>query len=132
MKYMLDTNICIYLIKHKPESVIEKFSIIDVNDVCISSITLSELYVGVEKSAYIEKNREALHKFLLNLETLDYGHEEAAQYGKIRASLEKKGIVIRAYDMMIAAHAMVQKLTLVTNNEKEFKRISGLKIVNWI
>lgn len=131
MKYMLDTKICIYVIKHKPENVFQKLQEINPEDVCISSVTYTELVHGVEKSAFVEKNRLALSLLLANIEILSFNVTAANYYGKIRAYLEKKGIPIDPLDMMIAAHAMSIEYTIVTNNVKEFTRIPDLKIENW-
>lgn len=131
MIYMLDTNICIYIIKKKPQNVIKKFVNMKNNDICISSITYSELFYGVEKSSYKEKNLIALLTFLSNIEILSYNEKASINYGIIRASLEKKGKIIGPLDMLIAAHAMSINATLVTNNTKEFERIEGLKLANW-
>ena len=131
MRYMLDTNICIYAIKHKPEKVFQKLQEVDPADVCISSITYAELVHGVEKSAAIDKNRLALSLLLANIEILDFDVDAAEYYGKIRADLEKKGTPIVPLDMMIAGHAMSLGYKVVTNNVKEFKRVSDLKVENW-
>ncbi len=131
MRYMLDTNICIYVIKHKPEKVFQKLQEVDPSDVCISSVTYAELVHGVEKSAAVDKNRVALSIFLANIEILDFDVNAAEGYGKIRADLEKNGTPIGPLDMMIAGHARSLDYTVVTNNVKEFKRVSGLKIENW-
>ena len=131
MRYMLDTNICIYVIKHKPETVFQKLQNINPEDVCISSVTYAELVHGVEKSAAVEKNRLALSMLLANMEILDFDVDAADCYGKIRAALEKKGTPIGPLDMMIAAHAQSLGYTVVTNNVKEFSRVSALKIENW-
>ena len=131
MSYMLDTNICIYAIKHKPEKVFQKLQEVDPADVCISSITYAELVHGVEKSAAIDKNRLALSLLLANIEILDFDVDAAECYGKIRADLEKKGTPIGPLDMMIAGHAMSLGYKVVTNNVKEFKRVSDLKVENW-
>ena len=131
MKYMLDTNICIYIIKEKPQKVIDKFHTLNIGDICISSITLAELEYGVEKSNYTERNRLALAGFLSSIEILSFSEKAASEYGKIRASLERKGDIIGAYDLMIGAHALSAKITLVTNNIKEFKRIPSLSLQNW-
>ena len=132
MRYMLDTNICIYVIKHKPETVFRKLQTIHPEDVCISSVTYAELVHGVEKSAAVEKNRLALSMLLANMEILDFDVDAADCYGKIRAVLEKKGTPIGPLDMMIAAHAQSLGYTVVTNNVKEFSRVSALKIENWV
>ena len=131
MRYMLDTNICIYAIKHKPEKVFQKLQTVDPQDVCVSSVTYAELVHGVEKSAAVEKNRLALSMLLANIEILDFDVEAADCYGKIRAALEKKGTPIGSLDMMIAGHAMSMGYTVVTNNVKEFSRVPDLRIENW-
>lgn len=131
MRYMLDTNICIYAIKHKPEAVLQRLKSVDPEDVCISVITYAELIHGVEKSAAVEKNRLALAMLLANIEILNFGTNAADCYGKIRADLEKKGTPIGPLDMMIAGHAQSLGYAVVTNNVKEFSRISNLTIENW-
>lgn len=131
MRYMLDTNICIYAIKHKPEQVFLKLQEHDPSEVCISSVTYAELMHGVEKSQAIEKNRIALALLLANIEVLDFDSSAAENYGKIRAYLEKCGNPIGPLDMMIAGHAKSLDYTIVTNNMKEFNRIKGLKLENW-
>ena len=131
MRYMLDTNICIYAIKHKPEKVFNKLQEVDPEDVCVSSVTYAELVHGVEKSAAVEKNRLALFMLLANIEIKNFDTDAADCYGKIRADLEKKGTPIGTLDMMIAGHAQSLDLTIVTNNVKEFARVDNLKIENW-
>ena len=131
MRYMLDTNICIYVIKHKPEKVLRKLQTIHPEDVCISSVKYAELVCGVEKSAAVEKNRLALSMLLANMEILDFDVEAADCYGKIRADLEKKGRPIGPLDMMIAGHGQSLGYTVVTNNVKEFSRVTALRIENW-
>ena len=131
MRYMLDTNICIYAIKHKPEKVFNKLQEVDPEDVCVSSVTYAELVHGVEKSAAVEKNRLALSMLLANIEIKNFDTDAADCYGKIRADLEKKGTPIGPLDMMIAGHAQSLDLTIVTNNVKEFARVDNLKIENW-
>jgi tRNA(fMet)-specific endonuclease VapC len=132
MKYILDTNICIYIIKKKPISVLHRLSKIKINDAGISSITLSELEYGVEKSSNPDRNRVALIEFASLLEIYDYDAGAAHEYGIIRADLEKRGKIIGAMDMLIAAQAKSLNLILVTNNEKEFNRVPGLRIENWV
>lgn len=132
MRYMLDTNICIYAIKNKPEKVLEHLKKHEPEDICISSITYSELVYGVEKSKSKEKNRLALILLLSNIEIMNYDTNASESYGKIRADLEDKGTPIGPLDTMIAAHAHSLNYTLVTNNTKEFKRIKNLKIENWV
>ncbi|HEY4789038.1 MAG TPA: type II toxin-antitoxin system VapC family toxin [Bacteroidales bacterium] len=132
MEYLLDTNICIYIIKKRPINVFEKFKSLSIGSIGISSITLAELQYGIMKSSYPDRNREALDKFITPLEIVDFDYNATVEYGKIRADLERNGIPIGPLDMLIAAHARSRDLVLVTNNEKEFKRISGLKVENWI
>jgi tRNA(fMet)-specific endonuclease VapC len=132
MKYMLDTNICIYVIKHKPQSVIEKFLSHAPEELCISSITYAELMHGVEKSQAIEKNRLALSLFLSPIEILNFDDLAAEEYGKIRADLEKNGTPIGPMDMLIAGHAKSRNLILVTNNTREFIRVEGLSLEDWV
>lgn len=132
MIYMLDTNICIYIIKQKPKEVIDKFKKMKENDICISSITYSELIYGAEKSSNVKKNLLALTMFLSNIEILPYDENASSEYGLIRAELEKDGKPIGPLDMLIAAHAKSLNIKLVTNNVKEFERVKGLKIENWV
>lgn len=131
MKYMLDTNICIYTIKQKPSSVIQNYLARDPEEMCVSSITYAELMHGVEKSQFPEKNRLAISLFFSPLTVLDFDSCAAEEYGRIRAALEKKGTPIGPMDMLIAAHARSQNLTVVTNNTREFLRVDGLSIENW-
>ena len=131
MRYMLDTNICIYVIKHKPEKVFLKLQQVDPRDVCISSVTYAELTYGVEKSSAVARNRVALSVLLSNIEILDFDANAADSYGVIRADLERKGTPIGVLDMMIAGHALSVGCTIVTNNVREFSRVNGLKIENW-
>jgi tRNA(fMet)-specific endonuclease VapC len=130
--YLLDTNICIYLIKKKPSDVLSHFTKKSLGNIGISSITLSELEYGVYKSNQVEKNLAALEMFITPLSILFYNSDAAKIYGQIRATLEKKGTTIGAMDMLIAAHAISENCLLVTNNEKEFQRIPELKIENWV
>lgn len=132
MKYMLDTNICIYLIKKRPEEVLKRFKSFNVGDICISSITLAELMYGVEKSLYHQKNKAALDEFTLPLDIEPFDDNSARHYGYIRAYLEKKGTPIGALDLMIASHAQYLNVTLVTNNVKEFSRVPELTIEDWV
>jgi len=131
MKYMLDTNICIYLIKQKPPKVLKRFKTHAIGDIGISSITLAELRYGVSKSRHVEKNRLALDEFILPLEIADFDEKAAQEYGTVRADLEKAGKPIGSMDMLIGAHALAFGATLVTNNTKEFKQIRNLKIADW-
>ena len=131
MKYMLDTNICIYIIKKKPYKVVETLKRMVIGDVFISAITQAELEYGVAKSQQREKNKIALTSFLSPLEILPFSHNAAVIFGQIRATLETKGQIIGAYDLLIAAHALSENLILVTNNTNEFSRIPSLLIENW-
>ena len=132
MKYLLDTNFCIYLIKKKPTSVLKKLQKCRISNIGISSITLSELEYGVEKSTLFEKNKIALLEFLAVIDIYPFDEVAARRYGTIRAHLEKQGKVMGPFDMLIAAHAKALDVILVTNNMKEFKRVPDLKIENWV
>ncbi len=132
IKFMLDTNICIYIIKQKPIDVIERFRKISISSIAISSITLGELEYGVMKSAKPAQNQFALSQFVAPLEILPYDDGAAQYYGSLRAALEKQGTPIGSLDMLIAAHALSINCSLVTNNEKEFSRIPNLIIQNWV
>lgn len=132
MKYMLDTNICIYLIRKKPVQVLKRLQKNDISDICISSITLAEMEYGIAKSSSTLQNRMALVEFLAPVEILPFDENAALKYGQLRADLEKQGKPVGAYDMLIAAHALSEKLTLVSNNTREFSRIHGLTLENWV
>ena len=133
MKYILDTNICIYIINEKPDKVLRKFELYPVYEFGISSITHAELQYGVEKSKNKNINQAALDEFLLPLTILPlHGKRLVTCYGEIRASLESKGQTIGPLDMLIAAHALSLDLTIISNNIKEFSRIPNLKCENWI
>ncbi|MBD2597141.1 type II toxin-antitoxin system VapC family toxin [Nostoc spongiaeforme FACHB-130] len=131
MRYLLDTNICIYLIKQKPQKVLDKFQTISISDVGVSSITVAELKYGVAKSQQQEKNSNALLQFLLPLEIVDFNQASATIYGSIRNDLESRGVIIGAMDLLIAAHALSLGVILVTNNIREFSRIPHLLLENW-
>ena len=131
LKYMLDTNIAIYVINRRPVEVLDTFNRY-ASRMCISSITLAELLHGVEKSSKPEHNRRHVEEFVSLLEILEYGPEAAAHYGEIRADLERQGISVGTNDLHIAGHARSQGLTLVTNNLSEFERVRGLSVDNWI
>ena len=128
---MLDTNICIYIIKQKPPEVLKRFLEYQVGDIAISAITLAELRYGVAKSHYREKNAKALDELIIPLEILPFDEEASRSYGEIRAALEKAGTPIGAMDLLIAAHAVSLDVTLVTNNAREFQRVPGLKTADW-
>lgn len=131
MKLMLDTNICIYIIKQQPATVLKRFLEYQIGDICISSITLAELRYGVAKSTHEEKNAKALDEFILPLEIVSFDDAAAHLYGEIRAMLEKAGTPIGAMDMLIAAHALSLGTPLVTNNRREFVRIPALTSIDW-
>ena len=132
MKYMLDTNIVIYVIKHKPESVLQKFQSLEPSDFCISSITLAEIEYGISKSSRPDRNRFAFDMFISGIDILSFDDAAASEYGPIRAGLERKGTPIGSNDMLIAAHAKSLGFTIVTNNVREFERVEGLKVENWV
>lgn len=132
MKVMLDTNICIGIIKRKPPQVLQRFTAYKVGDIGISSVTLAELEFGVAKSQHPEKNQAALDEFILPLEIANFDREAARAYGQVRAALEKKGTPIGPLDMMIGAHALVLGPALATNNVRQFSRIKGLTVVHWL
>lgn len=132
MKFLLDTNICIHIIKHKPPSVFARFQDFTPQDLCISAITLAELEYGAEKSSFPEKNRLALAMFLSGITVLPFDDAAAAEYGRLRAQLEKAGTPIGANDMLIAAQALSLRLPIVTNNTREFLRVEGLSVENWV
>ena len=132
MKYLLDTNIFIYIIKKNPQSVFNRLLEIPPDQLSVSAISVAELEYGVRKSSQPEKNQLALKNFLKPLSVLSFDFNATIEYGMIRSNLEKKGIPIGPLDLLIAAHAKSLNYTLVTNNEKEFSRIEGLKIENWV
>lgn len=131
MKYLIDTNICIYIMNHRPLDVINKFKKVELGEIGISAITISELQYGVAKSQHRKYNQVRLNEFTAPLEILPYDNTAAKTYGDIRSDLEKIGQTIGPLDLLIAAHAVSQNLTLVTNHEKEFVRIKDLKVENW-
>jgi tRNA(fMet)-specific endonuclease VapC len=130
--YLLDTNICIYIINKKPEQVVKRIKKQKPTQIKLSSISLGELEYGVSKSKQREKNRNALMDFVSAFDIVDFNDNDAEVYGLIRADLEKKGQTIGPYDMQIAAQAITRDLILVSNNVGEFERIMGLKIENWV
>ena len=131
MIYMLDTNICIYAMKKRPEKVLQRLRNELDNGVCISSITLAELEYGMKHSSNPAKNEQALLRFLLPFSVLPFGSAAASEYGEIRAYLHSQGTPIGPLDMLIAGHARAEKLILVTNNVREFERVPNLEIENW-
>ena len=132
MKVMLDTNTCIAIIRRQPPQALKRFSAYKVGEIGISWVTLAELEFGVAKSQHQEKNQAALDDFVLPLEIANFSREAARVYGRVRATLEKKGTPIGSLDMMIGAHALSLGVTLATNNTKEFSRIKGLTVVDWL
>jgi len=131
MKYLIDTNICIYIINKRPVAVIEKFKQFELGEIGISTITVSELQYGAAKSIYRKKNEVRLQEFLSPFEIVAYDQTAAEVYGDIRFQLEKLGRPIGPLDLLIAAQAISQDFVLITNNEKEFKRLKKLKVENW-
>jgi len=132
MKYLLDTNICIALIRQRPAGLLQRLTSLEPGEVGLSSITLAELIYVADKSSQTEQNLAALEQFLLPLELVNFDESAATAYGQIRAGLEHEGKVIGSMDMLIAAHALSLNTILVTNNTKEFGRVSGLLLEDWI
>lgn len=131
MKLMLDTNICVDLIRDRPPSLLARFSFHAVGDIGISVITLAELEYGVSKSSRPAKNREALDQFVSPLAVAPFERQTTAVYGRLRAALEKKGQSIRSMDLLIAAHAVSLDVRLITHDVRELGRVPGLQIENW-
>ncbi|MEM0911932.1 MAG: tRNA(fMet)-specific endonuclease VapC [Pseudomonadota bacterium] len=131
LKYMLDTDMCIYTIKRKPTHVRRLFNA-HIGQLCISSVTWGELVHGAEKSEQVARNLNNIEGFGARLEVLDFTMESATHFGQIRAHLELSGQTIGAYDLMIAGHARSLGLVLITNNINEFKRVDGLRCENWL
>ena len=132
MKVMLDTNICIYIIKQQPKSVLERFATFAVGDLGISVVTLAELEYGAMKSRQPGRNRDALEQFVSPLQIAVLDRQAAIVYGKLRAVLEEKGRPVGSMDLLIAAHALSLNVRLATNNVREFKRVPGLRVENWV
>ena len=131
MIYMLDTDICIYIIKRKPLLVLERLELIQPGQLSMSAITFAELMNGAKKSQRVEANVSRLNALGEILEICSFDQQAAVAYGDVRSSLEKRGEVIGPHDLLIAAHALSLDRTLITNNEREFKRVEGLKVDNW-
>lgn len=131
MKLMLDTNVCIYLIKEHPASVLERFDSHPVGDIGVSVITVAELEYGITKSSRPATNREALEQFISPLEVASFDRHATVVYGRLRTALEKKGQPIGSMDLLIAAHAISLDVRLITHNVKEFGRVPGLRIEDW-
>jgi tRNA(fMet)-specific endonuclease VapC len=130
LQYMLDTNICIHVLKNRPEKLRERFNRL-AEQLCISTITLAELSYGVEKSSRRDDNRQAVDHFAARLDVLPFSAVAAIHYGQVRAALEAAGRPIGAHDMLIGAHARSAGMIVVTNNLREFERIPGLRTENW-
>jgi len=130
MRFLLDTNICIYVINARPAAVLARFVEHEMDGLGVSSITAAELYWGAYNSGS-ERNVRTMEKFLAPLEVRDFDLAAARQYGQVRTALQRKGTLIGPLDMQIAAHALAIDLTLVTNNVREFRRVPGLRVENW-
>jgi len=131
-RFMLDTNICVELIRGRASGVFRRLRRHRIDDVAISSITLAELQYGVAKSTRPEQNAVLLAEFCAPLAILPFDNQATETYGKVRAALEREGKPIGPLDTLIAAHALSLDMTLITNNEREFRRVSGLRVENWL
>ena len=131
LKYLLDTNIVIYVIKQRPLKVLDTFNQ-NASQLCVSAITVAELMHGVEKSTRRVENLKVVEDFVSRVEVLSYGLRAAEHYGDIRASLESRGLPVGVDDLHIAAHARSEGLIVVTNNNREFERVEGLRVENWL
>ena len=132
MKYLLDTNTCIYIMNRRPMAARDAFTRVKPDEVGISTVTLSELWYGVENSSRREQNEILLHMFTASLIIAQYDDKAAEQYGVIRTHLKKTGSMIGEMDLLIAAHAASLGATLITNNLREFRRVPGLRLENWV
>jgi tRNA(fMet)-specific endonuclease VapC len=131
LTYMLDTNICIYVMKNYPRALREKFNSL-AEQLCISTITLGELHYGAEKSAHRVDNLTAMEHFVARLDVLPFEAKAAAHYGQVRAELERAGTPCGPHDMQIGGHARSEGLIIVTNNIREFSRMPGIRAENWV
>lgn len=131
LSHLLDTNTCIYLIRQRPAGALRRFEEFEVGEIGVSVITSCELRYGVEKSSRPEQNAQALERFLLPIEIVDFSVAATKGYGRIRAALEESGTPIGPLDTLIAAHALSLDATLVTNNTREFERVQGLRLEDW-
>lgn len=131
LTYMLDTNICIYVMKHYPPDLRDKFNAL-ADQLCISSITLGELHYGAEKSAHRADKLIAIEHFVARLDVLPFAEKAAAHYGQVRAELERAGRPSGPHDMQIGGHARSEGLIVVTNNMREFARMPGVRAENWV
>jgi len=130
--YLLDTNICVYIIKKKPPEVLATLKTKSKSGIAVSSLTVAELEYGIEKSEAKEKNRISLIELLSIFTIIPFDDKDAVEYGRIRTDLEKKGTVIGDIDMLLAAQARCNELIFVTNNSKEFDRVENLRLENWV
>ena len=130
--YLLDTNICIYLIKKRPPEVLQRFQQIQIQQLYIPTITVFELYFGIEKNNSHSRNLKALEQFIAPLTVVDFSLQAAKKAAQIRATLQKQGLSIGAYDIQIAAVALAENMILLTNNTREFERVDGLLLENWV
>jgi len=130
--YMLDTDICIYIIKRKPRSALNRLERLQPGQLAMSAITFAELMNGAKKSKQVDANVAKLNELGEMIQILPFDQKAAIYYGDVRSTLEKKGNIIGSNDLLIAAHALSLDCILVSNNEKEFKRVDGLRIENWI
>ena len=130
--WMLDTNTCVFLIKQRPPAVLDRMRSLDVAEVSVSAVTVAELQFGVAKSAHAERNALALAAFLAPLTVEPFDDAAAEAYGSVRSTLERAGTPIGSMDLLIAAHALSLKRTLVTHNTREFRRVEGLALEDWV
>lgn len=131
MLYMLDTNICIYLIKKRSDELLNRMRVFRTSEIGVSVVTVAELQYGVSKSENKKRNQAALEAFLLPLDIADFSVDVTVMYGHLRAELESNGQPIGPLDTMIAAHALSFDVPLVTNNTREFERVRGLRVEDW-
>lgn len=132
VRYLIDTDTFIYIKNHRPPQVLQRFSNMEAGSVAISVISYGELFRGCERSDFVQKNHNRLQQLIKHIPVQELPEDAGVHYGKLRTSLEKRGNIIGANDMWIAAHAQALNLTLITNNTKEFSRVDGLNIENWV
>lgn len=132
MIILFDTNICIYIIRQKPIEVLRRFNTYSISEIGVSSITVAELFVGAQKSQRPQQNQQAVEQFLLPLTIAAFDYEAGVVYGRVRAALEQQGTPIGALDTLIAAQALSLGVTLATNNSREFRRVPGLNVEDWL
>ena len=131
MKYLLDTNVCVDYLNGRFPKVVKRIQASSPQDLCLSSIAVAELRYGAEKSTHKQRNHERLDLFLGEVQCVDFDARAALVYGRLRTSLERRGAVIGPYDLQIAAHAVALGVALVSDNVREFRRVSGLRVENW-